>query len=192
MNDMIPFQENRALATKSLKTALSTARHEMRTTTGTPFLKLTRAGVWVYGQEGVEIEKTARWAINPHSLQHGWISWGDGEVLGEQMVSITKGRPAQDSLETTGVDWDEQVGVHMCCIEGADKGLNVIYKTTSLGGKNAFGKYFAALETQLDEDEAKMIAVCALESSSYQHKKYGEIFTPVIAIQHWVDMEGNK
>ncbi len=192
MSNIVLFEKSTELTAKKLATAIAAASTELTTSVGAPFLKLTRAGAWVYGQEGVAVEKGSLWAINPQSLQHGWISWGEGEVLGEKMVPISTPRPAQEDLPPSAEKWDEQVGVQLCCIKGTDKGQNVIYKTNSLGGKNAFQKYFDALGNQLKEDESKVVAVCELDCSSYQHKKYGEIFTPYINIQHWTDMDGKK
>lgn len=192
MTSIIPFHEDKALTSKSLQTAVAAVNQEMKLSASTGFLKLSKVGVWVYGQENVEVEEGSFWALNPSSLQHGWISWGDSAVLGEHMVSITKPRMAKEDLEPTGAEWKKQWGVQMCCIKGADKGINVIYNTTSKGGKAAFDKYYAVLGTQFDKDGEKVIAVCELKVSSYHHKEHSKIFIPILDIRHWVDAEGSK
>ena len=192
MTNIIPFHEDKALTPKSLQAAVAAVNEEMKLSASTGFLKLSKVGVWVYGQENVEVEEGSLWALSPNSLQHGWISWGDSTVLGEHMVSITKARKAEEDLEPTAAEWKEQWGVQMCCIEGADEGINVIYNTTSKGGHTAFDKYYAALKTQFNKDGVKVIAVCELKVSSYHHKEHSRIFIPILDIRHWVDTDGSK
>ncbi len=190
MSDMIPFEKSGALTVADLKGSLISAKQEMSSSDVIPFLKLTKQGLWEYGADQVEIEKDSEWALNPLSLQHGWISWGEGEVLGEAMVPIAAPRPALADMEETGEKWDEQISVQMCCVKGVDKGTNVLYKTTSRGGKQEMGKYLSALESQLDVDENKIVVVYTLGNSSYQHKKYGKIYTPVFTSKGWIAMDG--
>ena len=35
-----------------------------------------------------------------------------------------------------------------------------------------------------------IVPVVALESTSYAHKEYGKINTPILAIDHWTSMDG--
>ncbi len=190
MSEMIPFEKSGELTVKDLKGSLIKAKQEMSSGEVIPFLKLTKQGIWEYGADQVEVENESEWALNPLSLQHGWISWGEGEVLGEAMVPITAPRPALADMEETGEKWDEQISVQMCCVKGVDKGVNVLYKTTSRGGKQAMGKYLSALEAQLDVDQDKIVAVYQLDQSSYPHKKYGKIYTPVFTNKDWMSMAG--
>ena len=45
----------------------------------------------VFGADQTEVEDDATWAINPYSFIHGFIAWGDGEVLAEGRV-LRRGR----------------------------------------------------------------------------------------------------
>ena len=44
-------------------------------TTGLPFLKMGKDGLWVHGQDATLIEKDSDWAINPLSVGHGYVCW---------------------------------------------------------------------------------------------------------------------
>ena len=53
---------------------------------GVAIVKMDKGGHWVFGADQTEIEEGSTWAVNPLSFVHGFIAWGDGEVLGEKMV----------------------------------------------------------------------------------------------------------
>ena len=202
--EVTPFSKaSTELTTEAFATALAFARSAMKTSQTNPFLKLTKQGVWLFGQDDVPVQEGSLWALNPHSLQHGYIAWGDAEVLGEEMVGITQPRPVVSALpahtydvkvkgkiETKEASWDEQISVLMRCMAGEDEGTQVLYKTTSRGGLNAMGKYIDALMRQMDIDAAAMVAVVTLGHDSYNHKTYGAISVPILEIQEFVTLNG--
>ena len=61
--------------------------------TGVAILKMDKTGHWVFGADQTEVDAASLWAVNPFSFVHGFIAWGEGEVLGEKMVSITSPLP---------------------------------------------------------------------------------------------------
>ena len=63
---------------------------------GTVIMKMDKTGHWVFGADQTEVEDDAQWAINPYSFVHGFIAWGDGEVLGEKMASVSQPLPELD------------------------------------------------------------------------------------------------
>ena len=59
---------------------------------GMDFLKLSSASGWTYGQDNVEVEDGAKWALNPASMSKGFIAWSDNsKVLGDVLQVVTKG-----------------------------------------------------------------------------------------------------
>jgi len=60
---------------------------------GVAIIKMDKTGAWVLGAEQTEIEADSLWAVNPFSFMHGYIAWGDGEVLGEVMASVKPTSP---------------------------------------------------------------------------------------------------
>src|SRR6188508_3331842 len=62
---------------------------------GKPFLRLLRTGDYVYGQQNVDVQDGSLWAVNLATLERGWVCWGDGEMLGQIMVSVQQPQPVR-------------------------------------------------------------------------------------------------
>lgn len=159
---------------------------------GLPFLKLAKGGYWAYGAEEIEVQEGSLWAVNPASLQHGWAAWGEGELLGEAMVAFNSAPPARQSLPDYGVSWEQQLAVQLQCMSGEDKGVNVLYKGTSLGLRTAIKELINDLIEQLQRDPENCVPVVKLEVDHYQHKKYGRVYTPVLEIVRWISFSGES
>ena len=159
---------------------------------GTPFIKLDKGGDWVFGSDGYEV-RDGLWAINPKSFIWGYIAWGAGELLGEEMVSM--GAPAIDPEDlpvhaSAKRGWEKQVGLQMQALSGEFKGQQVIYKSSSKGGKAAILEMVAKVVPRIKGGDDDIVPVVALESTSYAHKEFGKINTPILAIDHWTSMDG--
>lgn len=158
---------------------------------GVAIIKMDKGGHWVFGAEQTEIEEGSTWAVNPLSFVHGFIAWGDGEVLAEKMVSIANPLPDLDEAPPGAKKgWESQVGMSLKCVSGEDKGLEARYTVTSVGGKRAVQTLAVALADQVEKDQTKPVAIVRLKKDSYQHKSYGKIYTPVFEIVEWMGMDG--
>jgi hypothetical protein len=159
--------------------------------TGVAIIKMDKGGHWVFGAEQTEIEEGSTWAVNPLSFVHGFIAWGDGEVLGEKMVGIANPLPELDEAPPLAKKgWESQVGMSLKCVSGEDKGLEARYTVTSVGGKRAVQTLAVALADQVEKDQSKPVAIVRLKKDHYQHKSYGKIYTPVFEIVEWMSMDG--
>jgi len=177
---------------KSLSTALRTIQAEVGPT-GTVIIKMDKTGHWVFGADQTEVEADSTWAVNPFSFVHGYIAWGDGEVLAEKMVSVSEPLPeCDDAPPQAKKGWEVQVGMSIKCLTGEDKGLEARYTTTSAGGKRGVQTLAVAIAEQVDKDQSKPVPVVLLKKEHYQHKSYGRIFTPLFDIQSWVSMDGEE
>jgi hypothetical protein len=177
---------------KSLSTALRTIQAEVGPT-GTVIIKMDKTGHWVFGADQTEVEADSTWAVNPFSFVHGYIAWGDGEVLAEKMVSVSEPLPEMDDAPPSAKrGWEVQVGMSIKCLTGEDKGLEARYTTTSAGGKRGVQTLAVAIAEQVDKDQTKPVPVVLLKKEHYQHKSYGRIFTPLFDIQSWVGMDGEE
>lgn len=160
---------------------------------GSVILKMDKRGDWVYGADQTEVEDGTLWAVNPFSFVHGFIAWGDGEVLGEKMVPVTQPLPQMDVAPPGSKrGWETQVGMALKCISGPDKGMEVRYSVTSVGGKRAVQSLAVAIAQQVEQDQNKPVPVVVLKRDHYTHKSYGKIYTPVFAVQEWMSMDGGK
>ncbi len=162
-------------------------------TSGMVILKMDKTGHWVFGADQTEIEDGSKWAVNPFSFVHGFIAWGDGEVLGEKMVSVSDPLPELDSAPPGAKKgWETQVGMSLKCISGEDEDMEARFTTTSVGGKRAVQTLAVAIAAQVDADQAKPVPVIELDTEHYQHKAYGRIYTPVFRVLEWVSINGDE
>jgi hypothetical protein len=189
MSNIVTFSQANLPAVASLTTALRSLENDV-TPAGVAILKMDKTGHWVYGADQTEIEDDSTWAVNPFSFVHGFIAWGDGEVLGEKMVSVSQPLPELDGAPPAAKrGWETQVGLSLKCLTGEDKGLEVRFSTTSVGGKRAVQALAVAIANQVDADQNKPVPVIYLKKEHYQHKSYGRIYTPVFEIVEWVGMD---
>jgi hypothetical protein len=160
---------------------------------GSVILKMDKRGDWVFGADQTEVDDGTLWAVNPFSFVHGFIAWGDGEVLGEKMVSVSQPLPEMEPAPAGAKrGWETQVGMSLKCISGPDNGLEVRYNVTSVGGKRAVQGLAVAIAQQVESDQSKPVPVVTLKRDHYTHKSYGKIYTPVFEVQEWMSMDGGK
>jgi hypothetical protein len=189
MSNIVTFSQANLPAVASLSTALRSLENDV-SPAGVAILKMDKTGHWVFGADQTEVEDDATWAVNPFSFVHGFIAWGDGDVLGEKMVSVSQPLPELDGAPPAAKrGWETQVGLSLKCISGEDKGLEVRFSTTSVGGKRAVQALAVAIANQVETDQAKPVPVIYLKKEHYQHKSYGKIYTPVFEIKEWVGMD---
>lgn len=190
MSNLVKFSQANLPAVSSLSTAL----RQLEVDAGpgaTVILKMDRTGHWVFGADQTEVEDDSTWAVNPFSFVHGYIAWGDGEVLGEKLVSVSQPLPELDAAPPGAKKgWEKQVGLALKCIKGEDEGMEARYTTTSVGGMKAVQALAVAIAAQVDKDQTKPVPVIALEKDHYQHKSYGRIYTPVFKVLEWISMDG--
>lgn len=174
----------------SLSTALRTLEQDVGPV-GSVIIKMDKTGHWVFGADQTEAEDGAKWAVNPFSFIHGYIAWGEGEVLGEKMVSVAEPLPELDAAPPGAKrGWETQVGMSLKCISGEDEGMEARYTVTSVGGKRAVQALAVAIANQVDADQSKPVPVVLLKKEHYQHKSYGRIYTPVFEVVEWMGMDG--
>lgn len=190
MSNITTFSGANLPSVKSLATALRTIETDVGGA-GTVIIKMDKTGHWVFGADQTEIEDDSTWAVNPFSFVHGYIAWGDGEVLAEKMVSVSQPLPELEAAPPGAKKgWETQVGMSIKCLDGEDKGMEARYTTTSVGGKKAVQALAVAIATQVEKDQSKPVPVVELGKEHYTHKSYGRIFTPIFKVLEWVGMDG--
>ena len=156
---------------------------------GIVILKMDRTGHWVFGADQTEVEDGSHWAVNPFSFVHGFIAWGDGEVLGEKMASVSDPLPELDAAPPGAKKgWETQVGMSLKCISGEDTGMEARFTTTSVGGTRAVQELAVAIAAQVEKDQTAPVPIVTLGNEHYQHKSYGRIYTPSFGILEWVSL----
>jgi len=69
MNDLINALDKTTTAITAASSAEST------------FLKMTKAGEWVFGADDTEVESNSDWAVDTASFCVGFQAWDDGELV---------------------------------------------------------------------------------------------------------------
>jgi hypothetical protein len=190
MSNLATFSSANLPAVSTLSTALR-ALEQGAGTAGVVILKMDKTGHWVFGADQTEVEDDSTWAVNPFSFVHGFIAWGDGEVLGEKMTGVQQPLPELD-VAPPGAKrgWETQIGMSLKCLVGEDKDMEARFTTTSVGGKKAVQALGVAIATQVEKDQSKPVAIVRLKKDHYVHKSYGRIYTPVFEIVEWASMDG--
>ena len=192
MSNIVSFSQANLPSISSLSTALRSLEKDVGPS-GTVILKMDKTGHWVYGADQTEVEDNSTWAVNPFSFVHGYIAWGDGEVLGEKMVSVAQPLPEIEAAPPNAKrGWEVQVGMSLKCLSGEDEGMEARFTTTSVGGKRAVQTLALELAAQVEKHQDKPVPVVRLKKDHYNHKSYGKIFTPVFEVVEWVSMEGKS
>jgi hypothetical protein len=160
---------------------------------GMPFLRILKdGGLWVYGEDDIEVEEGSEWAVNPTSFAEGYIAWHKREVEGEEMAPMT-GNPVikADLPDVNAKDgWQKQVAFQLVCLNGEDEGMQVLFKSSSKGGIKGTRKLVTEVVKQLTADPDACVPVISLQNDSYEHRDYGKIYNPIFKVLDWVDMEG--
>ena len=190
MSNLVTFSQANLPSVASLSTALRALEKDVGPS-GIVILKMDKTGHWVFGADQTEIEDGSTWAVNPFSFVHGYIAWGDGEVLAEKMVSVSEPLPNIDVAPPGAKKgWETQVGMSLKCLSGDDEGMEARYTTTSVGGKRSVQTLALAIAAQVEKDQSKPVPVVRLKKDHYTHKSYGKIFTPVFEVVEWASMDG--
>ena len=153
------------------------------------------SGAWGYGQRRIIPEPDSRWAINPLTFQRGYIAFGpDKKVLGEHLASIAKPMIDVTTLPNVNAPWQEEWTVNMKCLDGADAGVEVIFKANTDGGIKAIVTLVELVRNQIDrgqdEHKGKIAPIAKLERDSYPHPQYGKTNIPVLTVVDWMPLDG--
>ena len=189
MSNITTFGGANLPSVQSLSGALRSIQSEVGAG-GTVILKMDKTGHWVFGADQTEVEEDSLWAANPFSFVHGYIAWGNGEVLAEKLVPVSEPLPELEPAPAGATrGWEMQVGMMLVCTNGEDKDMQARFTATSVGGKRAVQALAVAIADQVDKDQTKPVPLLSLTSEHYQHKTYGRIYTPIFQITDWVSMD---
>jgi hypothetical protein len=182
---------NDLTSVQNLGSALAASATRLQSTDGDgdPFLKLAKSGDWIYGADEIEVQEKSQWLVNPNTISEGFVNWGDGELLGEEMALMTGDAIVSHTLPIIAGSkrgWEKQLGIQLYCMTGEDKGTQVLYKTASKGGIKAVRALITAIVSQINSDPSNISPVITLDVDSYKHKQYGKIYTPELNLVSFV------
>ena len=163
--------------------------------TGLPMMLFKRegSGTWMFGQKKTIPEPGSKWAINPLTFRWGCISFNDAnKVVGEHLVSVSQPKPLITDMQDVGFPWQEQWAVNLKCLDGADAGVEVVFKATTDGGIKAVVLMVDLVRDRLNggQHDGKIVPIALLEKDSYQHSQYGKVWFPVLNTIDWMPLDG--
>jgi hypothetical protein len=159
-------------------------------------------GTWGFGQKRTIPEEGSRWAMNPLTFMWGYLSFNGKKVAGEQMVPVSQEKPDITKLPDTGFPWQGQWSVEMKCLDGADAGVEVIFKANTDGTLSAIVEKFDLVRKKIDDElrkqqenpdykiDDKIAPIMTLGTSWYPHKEHGRTNIPVLADIGWMSLDG--
>ena len=162
---------------------------------GLPLLLFKRegSGTWMYGQRRTVPEDRSRWAINPTTFRRGYVCFNNANKrIGEHLVGVSQPMPDPTALPDKGSAWVEQWAVNLKCMSGADAGVEVTFKTTTVGGVQAIAGLIDIVRDQLNgsQHDNKVAPIVLLERDSYGHTEHGRVWTPVLTVVDWMPLSG--
>ena len=160
-----------------------------------PMMQFKREGdgSWSYGQKRLTVETDSRWAVNPTTFQWGYVCFGEGNKrLDDRLVSVTQEMPDITTLPDKGFPWVPQWSVNLKCLDGADAGVEVTFKSTTHGGIKAIAGLIVAVRDRLNigQHDGKVAPIALLHKDSYSHSQYGRVWFPIFDIVDWMPLSG--
>ena len=152
----------------------------------------SREGTWQIGHQRTIPEKDVPWMINVITAEHGYVCFGENNKPISRMAPAHKPMPDQADLPDTGFKWNEQKAFQLKCLEGADQDVEVEFRTTTVGGVQAFNELFEQVKSRFNggRHENKLFPIVQLDQTSYPHPEYGKINNPVFTVVGWATSEG--
>lgn len=168
---------------------------------GKALLRLTKTGQWVFGIDNEMLPVGTKLIANPMSISSGYVAWWMGKIEGEIMQPLSMGPVDHSKLgpvnsggippgktQASGKGWETQASIDL--ITTGDTPLQLVYKTSSMGGMRELLTLAGEISFGLTEDPRRAYPVIELAIDSYMHKEFGKVFTPLLPIVGWLDETG--
>ena len=67
----------------------------------------------------------------------------------------------------------------------------MVFKSTAKGARDEIQRVLTALLLKVENGDSDIVPIINLKNSSYKHKKYGTIITPVLDIVKWEGLDAS-
>jgi len=170
---------------------------------GGSYLKLSKAGILVYGKDGDTLDPADVLAINPLSFVIGWQGWENGKPQDGQVINLVSEAakapedrtvmlnrselPVLKAGEMNG--WKEMQGCDMFIV---GKKINLEFHTTSDGGRKFVSKLAKTITEGVAKHEDVPVCLINMFTDSYKHEDYGKIIVPDFSVVGWMTNDGEE
>ena len=204
-NDLQKFfgnhaQPDRAKLAESLA-GLSAAKQAL--SGNQALLRLTKQGVWVFGADSVALKPGTQLIADPASLSSGYVAWymakpeaevmqptSLGPVDPSKLPEVNSGSIPPGAKKPSGKGWEPQFSIALLTRDKIP--LSLLFKTSSVGGSNCLLGLAGEIAMGLAENEARVYPIIEPGVDSYQHKEFGEVFTPTLTVVGWLGADGQE
>ena len=161
---------------------------------GKAFLKFDskRTGTWLLGASG-EDKTEEVFSLDLNSLQHGYVLWHNRKA-DRRLVPINQDLPQpQESIVYTDNKGKQQSddAAEARSVEGTfSDGTQFVFETSTFGGRKCVDSVLGELFTRAAADSPYLFPQIKLETDSYDHNDFGQVFTPEMVAVTWFDGEG--
>ena len=189
-NDIVKFFGTQQPINPKLVEQLKSFAAGKQALLGKALLKLSKQGIWIFGASNTVLRKGAQVIVNPASMSSGFVAWHKGKVEAEHMQPIAMGPVPLEKLHAVVAKdgWQSQVSVEMMTQDEIP--VQLLYKSSSMGGQEVFFDLAGTVVFSLSEDARRVYPVIEMSTSSYEHDEYGTIFKPVFNLVGWLDSNG--
>ena len=146
--------------------------------TGILYMKVSQDdGLLTFGQDADEVAMGEDvWAINPQSMQHGWLLRAGARVDGEFYSPVDEPPPDDLPQPERGQEFHFAYRGQLVCIEGPNTGANCEFGGSAGAYKKFWQAISEAIEVQLLSGEVERLIplVVFTEGTSYYSKKQGK------------------
>ena len=113
-------------------------------------------------------------------------------MVGERLLPVSQPMPDPSELPDHGFPWVQQWAVNLKCLDGADAGVEVIYKPTTVGGVQAIVGLVEEVRDRLNGKMhgGKVSPIVHLGKYDYSSAQYGKIWAPLLDVLTWMSLDG--
>lgn len=175
---------------------------------GRSILRLDKdTGEFIFGEGDTYLAEDDLVAVMPTSFKEGWIAFTDKNDLAETvngdaadfLFPIGKAPTEDDMYDNHPLElpkrgrepeYKHQLACEMVIVSGPNKGEELVYKTTSTGGRRMMAKLAAEIGRKMERGDELCVPVVELFSSSYHNKKFNSrVYNPEFDIEEWVSLD---
>ena len=162
---------------------------------GTSFLSFDakRTGEWLLGADKEPCTGDV-FSLDVTSLKHGYIQW-HMKKADRRLVAINQALPTPQEpiyYQLKGKEVCDEANEARSLDGTFSDGTRFTLEMSTFGGRKCIDGIITQLVSRFAQQSPFLFPQVQLESDSYEHSSYGQVFTPELVAVAWFDAEGNE